>query len=200
MTRGTVRRTWALVVAGGLVVLTAACGGSPDSGSPGAAGALPDPSGGDGLMTTKVTVDVTGAVTVKGAAQAPPMSSTGKNIETCADYGKGDTDDAGKKTFRLPQMLKDAVGGKQVQVFAVIDDYTGPGTYPIDKISDVARDPGIGIDGRQYFISSDATATASVDANGGGKWEFTNLSVQNSNNTQSSGKLSGSVTWTCSNG
>lgn len=196
MTRGT-GRAWALVVGGALVALTTACSAATDS-SGGADGALP--GGGSGLgPTTKVTVDVSGAVTVNGSAPAPPMSATGKIINTCADYSKGDTDDEGKATFRLPQMLKQAVSGKQVQVYAMIDDYKGPGTYPIDKISDVAGDPGIGIDGKQYFISSHATATATVDANGGGKWQFTNLSIQNGNNTQSSGKLSGSVTWTCSN-
>jgi hypothetical protein len=202
MTRGTVR-AWALVVGGALVALTTACGGSSGSGSPGGdAGAFAD-GGGDGGgvgPTAKVTVDVTGAVSVKGTAPAPPESSNGKTIETCADYAKGETGDDGDSTFRLPQMLKQAVSGKQVQVFAVIKDYKGPGTYPIDQISDVAGEPGIGVDGKQYFLTSDATATATVDSNGGGKWQFTNLTVQNNDNTQTSGRLSGSVTWTCDNG
>lgn len=192
-------RAWALVVGGALVALTAACGGTTKSS--GDAGALADGGGGGGTgPTVAVTVDVSGAVTINGTAPAPPESSNGKTIKTCAEYGKGETGDDGTATFRLPQMLKQPVGGKQVQIFAVIRDYKGPGTYPIDQISDVAGDPGVGIDGKQYFVGDTATATATVDANGGGKWQFTNLSTQNSDNTQSPGKLSGSVTWTCSNG
>jgi hypothetical protein len=197
MTRGTVRAL-ALVVGGALAALTTACGSS--AGSDPSTGAHADGDGGSGLgPTMKVTVDVKGAVTVDGTATAPPMSSNGVTIDTCAQYGKGETGDDGESTFRLPQMLKQPVSGKQVQVFALIKDYKGPGSYPIDQISDVAGDPGIGIDGKQYFVTSDATATATVDANGGGKWTFTNLSIQNTDNTQSSGQLSGSVTWTCSN-
>jgi hypothetical protein len=199
MTRGTVRRTWALVVAGGLVALTAACGGSSGSSDSSDSGAAADAGSGGGDPTTKVTVDVTGEVTLKGTLSALPATYSGVDYKSCADYGKGETDD-GNPYFVLPRDLKGDVDGKQILVGAEIKDYKGPAAYPAEQLTDQGTPAGVSFSGKLYFIGSGATSTATIDANGGGKWEFTNLSVQNANNTQSSGKLSGSVTWTCNNG
>jgi hypothetical protein len=204
MTIRTNRRAPALLAAGTLLALLpllsllAACGGTA-AGSGAAAGGAAD-DGGYGSPMTQVTVDVSGSVTVKGTSSALPATEHGVDYNTCAQYAKGEADDSGDKYFVLPQDLKQLVGGKQVLVGAMIEDYTGPSGYGGGKLTDSGTPAGLSFDGKLYFMGEGSKSTVSVTGDGGGKWEFTGLVVQNANNTQSGGKLSGSVAWTCKNG
>jgi hypothetical protein len=205
MTRGTNRRVLTLLIAGGLVAALPALGacGGKDAGAADTAagsGSGSGSGGGDGTPTMKVTVDVTGDVTAKGTSSALAATHHGVDYTSCGQYAKGESGDSGDKSFVLPEYLKQAVNGKQVLVGVTVEDYTGPAGYPSDKLTDQGTPAGLSFDGKLYFMNHTSKATVTVDSSGGGKWQFTNLAVQNANNTQSDNKLSGSVTWTCSNG
>jgi hypothetical protein len=184
------KRVWTLVV------LVAALAGCSDSASGDGSPQLPAAAGGSGPMTT-VTVDVSGEVTAKGTAKALPATYSGVDYKSCAGYGKGESDN-GQQYFVLPRDLRDPIAGKRVSIGAEVEQYRGPGGYPIGRLTDQGSPAGISFDGKLYFLGSGATSTTTVTADGGGKWVFGGLAVQNADNTESPGKLSGSVTWTCS--
>jgi hypothetical protein len=70
----------------------------------------------------------------------------------------------------------------------------------IRGLTDSGSPAGLSFDGKLYFAGGDSGSTVAVTADGGGKWEFRSLSVQNPDGTRSGGKLAGSVTWTCREG
>jgi hypothetical protein len=189
-------RAIAMVAAAALLGLTAACGsGSSDAGGTGADGGVS--GGGDGLGS-KITMsfDITGAVSVKGDSSSLPAVDNGQDPDNCAAYAKG-----GKKDdeihYVLPSFMHDKVGGHQLLVGATVIPYTGPGTYGKDKLTDQGTPAGVDIDGTLYFIQGDTTSEAVINPDGGGSWTFTNLQVQNANNTQGGHPISGKLTWTC---
>lgn len=199
MTIGTSGRALALLLAGGLLAVSAACGNSSAAGDA-ASGGGGDSGSGTGDPMTHVTVAVTGDVTAKGTSTALPATHSGTSWTSCGQYAKGETRDTGDKYFVLPENLDDRIDGRQVHVGAEIENYTGPATYGLDQLTDVGGGAGLGFDGKQYFIGEGSTAKVTITSDGGGTWDFTGLVVQNDNNTQSGGKLSGSLTWTCKNG
>jgi hypothetical protein len=150
-------------------------------------------------LHTEVTVDVTGAVTLKGRSNAPMPTNNGVDYKSCDQYGSGEKDDEGRQYFVLPQMLIDSIGGKMVSVGAMIKDYKGAGTYERNTLTDTGSPPGISFGGELYFTQSNSTSTVSTDGKGGGKWVFTDLSTQNADGTKGGGgpAVSGNVTWTC---
>jgi hypothetical protein len=188
-------RAVAAVALAGLLTTTAACG----SGDGDAAA-----SAGDSGMTvqnlhTKVTVDVTGEVTLKGTSNAPMPTNNGVDHESCDQYGAGEDDDSGRKFFVLPQMPIDSIGGKRVYVGAMIKDYHGAATYEKATLTDTGSPPGISLDGTLYFTQSNTTSKVTADGKGGGSWTFGDLSVQNADGTTGGGgpAISGTVTWSC---
>jgi hypothetical protein len=184
------------MVAAALLALTAACGssGSADAGSDDAVAA---PGGGSGLGS-KITMsfDITGSVTIKGESSSIPAVDNGVDPDNCAAYAKG-----GKKDdevhYVFPSFMHDKVDGKQLLVGAKVVEYTGPGDYGNDKITDAGSPPGIDVDGKLYFAQSGTKSEAVITADGGGTWTFTGLDVQNPNNTQGGSPISGKITWTC---
>jgi hypothetical protein len=174
------------------VVLTA-CGGGDGE----------DAGSGDTGMTvqdlhTEVTVDVTGAVTLKGSSRTPMATNNGVDYKSCDQYGGGEQNDEGRKYFVLPQMLIDKVDGKTVFVGAMIKNYDGAGTYEKKTLTDSGSPPGVSFDGTLYYTQEGSTSKVTTDGKGGGAWEFTGLSVKNPDGTEGGGPaVSGSVTWTC---
>jgi hypothetical protein len=150
-------------------------------------------------LHTEVTVDVTGAVTLKGRSSAPMPTNNGVDYTSCAQYAGGEKNDEGRQYYVLPQMLIDSIDGKTVFVGAMIKDYKGAGTYAKNTLTDTGSPPGIGFAGTLYFTQSNTTSTVTTDGKGGGRWDFTNLSTQNADGTKGGGgpAVSGSVTWAC---
>jgi hypothetical protein len=189
-------RSCRLMAAATLLLLTAACGGGSTTSS--GDGATADGGGsGSGLGSTiKMSFDITGAVTVKGDSSSIPAVDNGVDPDNCAAYAKG-----GKKDdevhYVLPSFMHDKVGGKQLLVGALVDEYTGPGTYEKGQLTDQGTPAGIDIDGKLYFQQSGTKSEAVINADGGGTWTFTGLDVQNKNNTQGGSPISGKLTWTC---
>lgn len=194
-------RSCRVMAAAALLALTAACGsaGSADAGSGDAgsadAGSVDAAGGGLGSKVT-MTFDITGSVTVKGRSSSIPAVDNGVDPDDCAAYAEG-----GKKDdevhFVFPSFMHDRIDGKQLLVGAKIVEYTGPGAYPGDKITDAGSPPGIDVDGKLYFAQSGTRSEAVITADGGGTWTFTGLDVQNRDNTQGGSPISGRITWTC---
>lgn len=194
------RSCWRVGAAATAVLLSsaAACGSAGD-----AAGGGSGDRGDTGMsvqnLHTEVTVDVTGAVTLKGKSNAPMPTNNGVDYKSCDQYGAGEKDDEGRQYFVLPQMPIDPIDGKTVTVGAMIEDYKGAGTYERNTLTDTGSPPGISFGGELYFTQSNTTSTVTTDGKGGGKWVFTDLSTQNADGTKGGGgpAVSGSVTWTC---
>lgn len=184
--RALTRRLGAAAALAG-VLATAACGGSDD---PGASGS--DGGGGSGLKIT-MTFAVSGAAAVKGDHGATPGSDDGPGAESCAAYAKGSKE----SHFVLPSLLNATIDGKKVFLGALVDPYTGPGTYEKKDLHDQGSPPGIDIDGKLYLMLTDSTSQVTVDGDGGGSWEFTGLVVRDADGTDGEEPLDGSVKWTC---
>lgn len=187
----------AVLLAGVLSTSVAACGGGDDAADAGGGGV------GDSGMSvsdlhTEITVDVTGAVTLKGSSRAPMATNNGVSYTSCDQYGGGEQDDQGKKYFVLPQMPVDSIDGRRVYVGAMVEDYHGAGSYEKGSLTDTGSPPGISFGDELYYTQQDTTSTVTTDGKGGGTWVFTGLSVKNPDGTEGGGPaVSGSVTWTC---
>jgi hypothetical protein len=188
-------RSWLVLATAVLLASTAACGGtsgsatSPSDGVP----------AGDGVSlgsTITMTFDIAGAATVKGTSSSIPGVDNGVDPDNCAAYAKGGQKN-GKLHYVLPRDMHDPIDGKQLLVGALVDDYTGPGTYGTDQLTDMGSPAGIDIDGKIYFQQRETKSEVVVDADGGGSWTFTELDVQKENNTQGGTPISGKVTWSC---
>jgi len=198
MFSGTDRSCRAIAAAAmaGLLGLTSACGGAGDGEASADAGLAAD---GGGYLHTEVTVDVTGAVAVKGTSNAPMPSANGMNYTSCDQYANGETNDEGVKYFVVPQMLMDKIEDRTVFVGVMIKNYDGPGSYEKSTLVDSGSPPGIGFGGDEplYYTQRKTTSQVTTDADGGGRWEFTGLSVKNPNGVEGGPEVSGTVTWTC---
>ncbi len=169
----------ALALAG--LMATAGCGSTEASGESGDTGMTV------GDLHTEVSVEVTGAVALKGTSFAPMATNNGVDYESCEQYGGGESDDEGRKYFVLPQMLTEPVAGRRVFVGAMVEDYLGAGTYGRGTLTDTGSPPGISFDGTLYFTQSNTTSEVTTDGRGGGSWTFTELSVQNDDGTTGGG-------------
>ena len=190
-------RSCRAMVAVALLALTAACGGAGGGTDPADAGPAVDAGGGGGLGSKiTMTFDITGSVTIEGEASSIPAVDNGTDPDNCAAYAKG-----GKKDdevhFVFPSFMHDKVDGKQLLVGAKVVEYTGPGDYPGDKLTDDGSPAGIDVDGKLYFAQSGTRSEAVITADGGGTWTFTGLDVQNPNNTQGGSPIDGKISWTC---
>lgn len=200
------------VAALGAVLALGACGGGGGSGTAGnpfgAAGGNGGGGGGNGgggnggngnAQGGKLTVkiDLTGEVTLNGTLT---MGIPGaKLINTCADYVKGSHED-GQSLFALPSLISVDTGkidGKELAIDALIEDYTGPGSYGRDKIAGNGSEGGILIDYKPYSVLPEGTSSqVVVDASGGGSWTFTRLAFDDGSGNPSPG-INGKITWTC---
>ncbi len=160
--------------------------GAGDGGSDGGGG------GGGGCGSESgfcITVDITGATTVRGTAQTI-------NLGACADYVKGESAGGG---FQLPGLLGEEIGGHEISAVNEIPEYAGPGTYEKDMLKSVAGVIDVSIDNTPYQPAADTTAQAVINADGSGSFTFTNLKEgEQGNSTTPKGVISGSFTWTCS--
>jgi hypothetical protein len=183
----------ALVV---LLAATTACGsdGPSDVGGNGGSGDTGSSLG----PTLTVKIEFAGEATVNGSSTALAPTNNGQDFKTCADYAKGGVD--GDKTYYVvPRDIKDPIDGQTVFVGAMVEDYTGPGTYGMDTLTDVGSPPGISVNGQLYLQQSNSSAQVVTDAAGGGTWTFTALSIRDSYGKFSQG-ITGKIGWTCSNG
>jgi hypothetical protein len=188
-----IRRIGGLALAGGLLGLTAACGGTSSAAD------IPRDDSVPGTPVVQVTVDVTGDVTIKGTTTALPGTMAGIDYDSCAKYLAGEDHDNGEKYFVLPKELGNRIDNQMIFVGVQVKGYTGPGDYDGGKLTDVGGGPGIVIGAKTYTMENDEDGTVTVDGNGGGQWEFRNLSFQNPDSTTVTDALSGTVTWTCKN-
>jgi hypothetical protein len=119
-----------------------------------------------------MSFDLTGTVTVKGDSASIPAVDNGQDPDSCAAYAKG-----GKKDdevhFVLPSFMHDKIDGKQLLVGATVTEYTGPGTYGKDKLTDDGTPAGIDVDGTLYFTQNDTKSEAVINPDGDGTWTFT---------------------------
>ena len=196
-----INRSGRLAVFAAVAVLlsaTAACG-SADAAVDGGSGDSGDTGMTVGNLHIEVTVDVTGAVTMKGTSSAPMPTNNGVDFQSCDQYGGGEKNSEGRTYSVLPQMLIDSIDGKTVFVGAMIKDYKGAGTYEKSTLTDSGSPPGISFGGDLYFTQSNTTSTVTTDGKGNGKWVFTDLSTQNADGTKGGGgpAVSGNVSWTC---
>ena len=185
-----INRSCRAMVVGAVLSLAAACGD--------AAGATGDSGMTVGDLHTEVTVDVTGAVTLKGSSKAPMPTNNGVDYKSCDQYGGGEADDEGVTYYVVPQMLTDPIDGKTVYVGAMVKNYHGAGTYERATLTDTGSPPGISFGGDLFYTQQATKSTVTTDGKGGGSWEFSGLSVKNPDGTEGGGPaVSGTVTWSC---
>ena len=135
-----------------------------------------------------ITVDITGAATVQGTAEA-------LNLGTCADFAKGESPGG---DLQLPGLLGEEIGGQKVSAFNEIRGYSGPGTYEKDVIRSVGGVIDVSIDTTPYQLADETTAQAVINPDGSGSLTFANLKEgEQGNPTTPKGMISGSYSWTC---
>ena len=212
------RRALPWLAAAALLVPLAGCGGSSaDSGSgsgsdPGSstgdtAGAKSDGGGGlaDGCQkqlgpTVCFSYDLTGALAAKGTSSGMVSTGNGTDYETCADWMKGEPDgDDGQPSWSMPQGVAFKEGDKFGGLTGdIIEHYHGPGTYEKKDLSGQGSPSGVIAYGSSlsFVLVGTSTGTATVNADGSGKFTFTDMGTGQSGHPE---VLSGTVAWTCHN-
>jgi hypothetical protein len=189
-------KRWLVATATAALAGVAGCS-TPTAGSAPAAGAdtadaAVGSSDGSGACGSEsgfcITVDITGAATVQGTAEA-------LNLGTCADFAKGE---APGGDLQLPGLLGEEIGGQKVSAFNEIRGYSGPGTYEKDVIRSVGGVIDVSIDTTPYQLADETTAQAVINEDGSGSFTFANLKEgEQGNPTTPKGMISGSYSWTC---
>jgi hypothetical protein len=194
------------IAAGCLAGVLAGCGGSSGGGP--AAG--PGPAAGSGPVAAPagaanscgsaepglcMTIEISGAVTVRGSLEVSMTGGAGL-IESCAEYVKGEP---GKSRLTLPVALGDKVDGHTIGIANRISKtYQGPRTYERKELGAIDGGLHVDVDQKSYQANDATTAQAEIAADGSGKLTFAGLrEATNSSDTSPKGTISGSYTWTC---
>jgi hypothetical protein len=184
-------KRWLVAIITAVLAGVAGCS-APTAGSAPAAADTADAAVGSGACGSEsgfcITVDITGAATVQGTAQA-------LNLGTCADFAKGESPGG---DLQLPGLLGEEIGGKKVSAVNEIREYAGPGTYEKDVIRSVGGAIDVSIDTTPYQLADETTAQAVINEDGSGSFTFANLKEgEQGNPTTPKGMISGSYSWTC---
>jgi hypothetical protein len=184
-------KRWLVAIFTAVLAGVAGCS-APTAGSAPAAADTADAAVGSGACGSEsgfcITVDITGAATVQGTAQA-------LNLGTCADFAKGESPGG---DLQLPGLLGEEIGGKKVSAVNEIREYAGPGTYEKDVIRSVGGAIDVSIDTTPYQLADETTAQAVINEDGSGSFTFANLKEgEQGNPTTPKGMISGSYSWTC---
>jgi hypothetical protein len=184
-------KRWLVAIITAVLAGVAGCS-APTAGSAPAAADTADAAVGRGACGSEsgfcITVDITGAATVQGTAQA-------LNLGTCADFAKGESPGG---DLQLPGLLGEEIGGKKVSAVNEIREYAGPGTYEKDVIRSVGGAIDVSIDTTPYQLADETTAQAVINEDGSGSFTFANLKEgEQGNPTTPKGMISGSYSWTC---
>jgi hypothetical protein len=216
------RRALPWLAAAALLVPLAGCGGSSSSGGSDGGGsstgdtaaAVSDGDGGDGGgggdlpdgckkqigPTVCFTYELTGAVTATGTSSGLVATGNGTDYETCADWTKGEPDgDDGQPSLSMPQGSQYQQGDKFGGLTGnIIEHYHGPGTYQKKDLSGQGSPSGVITPSStlNFVLVDDSTGTATVNADGSGKFTFTNMGTGQYGHPET---LSGTVGWTCHN-
>jgi hypothetical protein len=204
------RRALPWLAAAALLIPLAGCGG-PGSAAAGAStsdGAAADTAGGKAGACAKGAIgpticfsyDITGSTTAKGNVAGLTSTGNGTSYEKCADWVKGEPDgDDGQPSLHMPSggatQPGDDFGGLTGNV---IVHYTGPGTYQKKDLSGEGSPSGVILPKStvSYVLQEDSAGTATINADGSGTFTFTDLGTGQYGHDE---KVSGSVTWTCTN-
>jgi hypothetical protein len=201
-----------LAVAGALAAGVAACsssgsaaaGGTPaDGSSPAASGSSASstspavsatsraPSNGKGivgLLTFKGSFDLRGATTQHSSFVAFPGVTS--PASSCARIGATGTPAAkGEQLFQIPA----PAAGSNVYLTVQVLRYHGPGVYGKAAIRPVGASVVVGSTSYNP-LATQATASATVKADGSGTFTFANAA----GTTSADPTLSGTFSWTCS--
>jgi hypothetical protein len=174
------------------LVFTVACGDS-DGGGGGGSG------GGGSVLTVAGLVDVTGDAVAKGSFEQEAFSSQ----PTCAIWaseGSGNLDQGPEGTFRVPAPFLSEPLEPSGQVYNSTvriepEHYDGPGTYVNDgNVTQITGKIVIGnINNSPQYFPEDGLATVTVNADGSGSFEFTDVPEV----VEGLLEISGTVTWVC---
>lgn len=150
--------------------------------------------------TVCFSYDLTGGLTAKGTSSGLVATGNGTDYGTCADWVKGEPDgDDGRPSLSMPQ----GAGFEQGDKFGgltgnIIEHYQGPGTYQKKNLSGQGSPSGVITPGSSanFVLVGASTGTATVNADGSGKFTFTNMGTGQYGHPET---LSGTVAWTCHN-
>ncbi|WP_183192732.1 hypothetical protein [Actinoplanes lutulentus] len=141
-----------------------------------------------------VTLKLDGAITVTGEQTALAPSGGANFLKSCSEYAQGNTEQA---LFMSPGLLDGDVDGKKVTIEMWIDDYTGPGSFPKDRLAAPGSSPSIAVDNVIYATWPDSTGSkAVINDDGSGEWTFTKLATTGPGGLPGDA-VDGSVSWTC---
>ena len=174
------------------LVFTVACGDGGDGGGGGG-------SNGGPVLTVAGAVDVTGAAVAKGSFTRESFS-TQPTCEIWASEGSGNQDQGPEGTFRVaaPFFGEPLEPSGQVYNSTVAiepEHYDGPGTYVNDgDITQITGKIVIGnVNNSPEYYPEDGLATVTVNADGSGSFEFTDVPEV----VEGLLMISGTVDWTC---
>lgn len=184
-----------LLAAGALLASLAGCGGDDPTDTLGGG------SGDGGSMfddepSIVATFDLSGDVTLKKTVDTVmPRNRDGAKPASCAEYAKGFSGGAGT-TFVLPTFaLDEKIDGHRLILDGQVTDYTGPASYPLEKLAGNGSAIGFVIDDHPLQPKDGGDVSVTVNADGSGEFTFDQLAEVNSGPWSISGKL----TWTCKN-
>jgi hypothetical protein len=128
--RGLPTKRWLIAAATAVLAAVAGCSAPTAGSAPSAESAdtaddaVGSSGGGSGACGAEsgfcITVDITGAATVQGTAQA-------LNLGTCADFAKGESPGG---DLQLPGLLGEDIGGQEVSAVNEIREYAGQPDHP----------------------------------------------------------------------
>lgn len=201
-------------LAAALLVPLAGCGGSSSDSGSGSGSSAGDTAaakaGGGGDLdagckkqigpTVCFSYDLTGTVTAKGTSSGLVATGNGSDYETCADWVKGEPDgDDGQPSLSMPQGAAYGAGDKFGGLTGnIIEHYQGPGTYQKKDLSGQGSPSGLITPSASttFVLVDDSTGTATVNADGSGRFTFTDLGTGQYGHPET---VSGTVAWTCHN-
>lgn len=162
----------------------------PGDGAGAATGADRGDSGGSGVPTMEVTLDVSGSFTGEGTITRDlPVTDGVPFPANCGEYVE--SGDSGG--LPLPFLFGEDVAGHTIGFTLLLEGYTGPGTYTDDQI-DTDGGQYLSIDGDGYGRTDGGPSpTVTVNDDGSGEMAFEVLS----SDTAPEKTFSGSVSWTC---
>ncbi len=149
--------------------------------------------GDDGGCGTVYTTSVCATVKVTGSETVDDNAVSAVDGDDCAAWAKGSDDE-----LRLPLFIDGLSDGTPFTMERLVTDYTGPGTYELDKLSGEGTGFTLVVGSNRYVArpDGDATATLTIDEAGSGSVAISQFEVSDGAGGYGS-PVDADIYWTC---
>jgi hypothetical protein len=140
------------------------------------------------FATLCMTIDVSGTTSLKGTGDFVVAASD------CASFARNDKSRTPGRLQFAPTL--DTVGAApsgpaSFTMGAFVENYTGPGSYGLDKLSSPGGEWQVVVSDATFTEVAGSTGSFVVKADGSGSFTFTGFE------NETAGQLSGLIAWTC---